>query len=313
MYATILIHVCSFNNPITYNDPLGDCPTCPQYQRSDDTWWVADRRTLIGSKYAGFSSFIDWALQNRGVAGGDTNPWAWTGMSSSDIYGTSFSMYGVGSSMGSITHQEYVHAVEKAKGPTVYNKWCKCRVPAIEVLAYDETYQNSEFRETALKALINYYKDKQQQTQGNGPGDPYGWDNFFKDAKTGATVVRGLTSARRVIENVYIEQATINNAIRGSTAAVPNSLRTISTVSKVAGGFGIAASWGIAFNELANDRDNTSTWVNAGVNTLIIGAAILGGPITVGVAAVAGIAYGVSYFMYGDEMDAAINNTFGYR
>ncbi|MBX2897723.1 MAG: hypothetical protein KF763_19940 [Cyclobacteriaceae bacterium] len=78
-----------------------------------------------------------------------------------------FERYGVGSSMGSITHQEYVHAVEKAKGPTVYNKWCKCRVPAIEVLAYDETYQNSEFRETALKALINYYKDK--QTQGNEP------------------------------------------------------------------------------------------------------------------------------------------------
>ncbi|MBX2897712.1 MAG: hypothetical protein KF763_19885 [Cyclobacteriaceae bacterium] len=81
-----------------------------------------------------------------------------------------FERYGVGSSMGSITHQEYVHAVEKAKGPTVYNKWCKCRVPAIEVLAYDETYQNSEFRETALKALINYYKDKQQQqTQGGRP------------------------------------------------------------------------------------------------------------------------------------------------
>jgi len=39
----------------------------------------------------------------------------------------------------------------------------------------------------------------------------------------------------------------------------------------------------------------------------------LGGPITVGIAAGAGIVYGVSYFMYGDQMDAAINNGLGYR
>jgi len=110
----------------------------------------------------------------------------------------------------------------------------------------------------------------QQQTNGGGPGDPYGWDNFFKDAKTGATVVRGLTSARNVIENVYIEQATINNAIRGSTAAVSNPLRTISTVSKVAGIPGIIASWGIAGYQVSQGTDNTSTWVNAGLNTVII-------------------------------------------
>lgn len=115
------------------------------------------------------------------------------------------------------------------------------------------------------------------------------------------------------MEKEYVVQATINNAIRSSTAAVPNSLRTISTFSRVAGVGGIAASWGIAFNDLANDRDNTSSWVNAGVNTAIIGAAILGGPITVGIAAGFGIAYGVSYLIYGDEMDGFINDNFGYR
>jgi len=77
----------SFNDPVTYNDPLGDCPTCPKYQRSDDTWWVADRRTLYESKYSGHSSLEDWLYNNQGSMYPSTNPWAWTGMSGSDIYG----------------------------------------------------------------------------------------------------------------------------------------------------------------------------------------------------------------------------------
>jgi hypothetical protein len=125
--------------------------------------------------------------------------------------------------------------------------------------------------------------------------------------------VRGLASARNIMEKEYVVQATINNAIRGWTAAVPNSLRTISTVSKVAGVGGILASWGIAGYQVVSGTDNTSTWVNAGVNTLIIGAAILGGPVTVGIATGAAIVYSVSYLLYGDEMDAAINENLGYR
>ena len=103
----------SFNDPVTFSDPLGDCPTCPQYQRSDDTWWVADRRTQ--GKYAVYNSFTDYIFQNQVGFGGETNPWAWTGMGSGDIYGPSFSMYGVGSGNGSISHQEYMVAVEQAK------------------------------------------------------------------------------------------------------------------------------------------------------------------------------------------------------
>lgn len=123
---------------------------------------MANRESLHGGRYTGFSSLNDFLRENRssGVFG-NTDPWAWTGMSSGDIYGPSFSMYGVGSgSYGSASHQEYVKAVEQAKGPTVYNKWCDCRVPAFEVLAYDGTNQNSEFRESALKSVISFYADK---------------------------------------------------------------------------------------------------------------------------------------------------------
>jgi len=95
------------------------------------------------------------------------------------------------------------------------------------------------------------------------------------------------------MENEYIAQATINNGLRGLKVAVPNSLRTISTVSKVAGGFSILASWGIAGYQVRNGTDNTSTWVNAGANTLLMGAIILGGPVTVGIATVGLIGYGV--------------------
>ncbi|QLH31492.1 MAG: hypothetical protein HWD62_02745 [Cyclobacteriaceae bacterium] len=105
----------SFNDPVTYNDPMGDCPTCPKYQRSDDTWWVADRRTLYGSKYSGHSSLEDWLYNNQGSMYPSTDPWAWTGMSGGDIYGSEFSQYGVGSGYGSISHQEYVYAVEQSK------------------------------------------------------------------------------------------------------------------------------------------------------------------------------------------------------
>lgn len=71
-------------------------PTC-QYQRSDDTWWVANRTSLNGGRYAGFSSFQDFAFQHQGGFGGGYDPWAWTGMGTGSIYGPSFEMLGAGS------------------------------------------------------------------------------------------------------------------------------------------------------------------------------------------------------------------------
>ncbi|QLH31481.1 MAG: hypothetical protein HWD62_02685 [Cyclobacteriaceae bacterium] len=109
-YASLSPYNFSFNDPVTFNDPSGADP----YQRSDDTWWVASRQSLYGSRYTGFSSVSELAFQNQAV-NISTNPWDWTGMGSGDIYGSEFSQYGVGSGYGSISHQEYVNAVEQAK------------------------------------------------------------------------------------------------------------------------------------------------------------------------------------------------------
>ena len=81
-YASLSPYNFSFNDPVTFSDPSGADP----YQRSDDTWWVSSRTSLYGSRYSGFSSAGELAFQNPAV-NLSTNPWAWTGMSTSDIYG----------------------------------------------------------------------------------------------------------------------------------------------------------------------------------------------------------------------------------
>jgi hypothetical protein len=62
-YSSLTPYNYSFNDPVYWNDPNGDCPDC-QYQRSDDTWWVAPRGTR--GKYEGFETFANWAYQNQG-------------------------------------------------------------------------------------------------------------------------------------------------------------------------------------------------------------------------------------------------------
>jgi|GEM_PF-1940835 len=100
-------------------------------------------------------------------------------------------------------------------------------------------------------------------------------------------------------------------------ASIPNSLNTITKIARIGGITGIAASWGIAGVEFYNKKDNTSTWVNAGLNTVILGtgiaATIFTAPVLGTIAGVAGVTYGVGYFLYGKEMDNHINTNFGYR
>gem|GEM_PF-3244944 len=91
-YASLSPYNFSFNDPVTFSDPSGADP----YQRSDDTWWVASRTSLQGSKYAGLSSFGDFAYQHQVGFGGETNPWAWTGMSREGIYGAGIFRFGKG-------------------------------------------------------------------------------------------------------------------------------------------------------------------------------------------------------------------------
>ena len=92
-YASLSPYNFSFNDPVTYNDPNGADP----YQRSDDTWWVASRESLAGGRYTGYSSLNDFLRENRpsGVLAMD-DPWAWTGMSSGEMYGEGIGRFGAG-------------------------------------------------------------------------------------------------------------------------------------------------------------------------------------------------------------------------
>ncbi|WP_430934556.1 RHS repeat-associated core domain-containing protein [Saccharicrinis sp. 156] len=212
-------------------------------------------------------------------------------------------------------------------GEVSYIETSKLRRENVQVLDY--TLKNGELYLKGTKFFNIYVPSKLTALNPNNAnriaelfgkynaqadGGDFGWDDAWQYTKTGASVVRGGAAFAKVIETEYVRQAVFNSSLAGKTVStVPNALGKISAVSKVAGGFGIAASWGIAGYHVANGTDNTSTWVNAGANTLILGAAILGGPITVGIAAGAGIVYGVSYLIYGDEMDSFIDNNFGYR
>lgn len=90
-YANLTPYNYSFNDPVYWNDPLGDCPTC-KYQRSDDTWWVAPRDQQGG--YAVYGSRQNWAYQNRNDNWApQVNPWAWTGI---DPYGSGVDWFGTG-------------------------------------------------------------------------------------------------------------------------------------------------------------------------------------------------------------------------
>jgi RHS repeat-associated protein len=306
-YASHSPYNYSFNSPVVFNDPNGADPDQVHNQLFRPV--IGDNGTAGGPSIANdFSTLFD---QTWGSGGYDNVG----GIANGNMVQTQMQQ-----DAQNMTPQEYGFKYGDKNSWVVYNENENSdgSISKGFYLYNDRSYWNdagSDFSSKGEALGFGVYK--------NGVGVGYwlhnaeessiDWGDIFKDAKTGATVVRGLASGRRFLENVYIEQATINNAIRGVTAEIPNSLRTISAVSKIAGGAGVLASWGIALNELANGRDNTSTWVNATTNTVIIGAAILGGPITIGVAAGAGIVYGVSYLIYGKEMDAFVDNNFGYR
>ena len=284
----------AFNNPVLLNDPNGDYPREVQIWREQNGGGPAYDYDIDsfggggGSWSPAYSGYNGPGTGNHWADGISNSDWTPNGGSATFRGGLAAGMIVLGGRLYAMTSEGLVEAQEDGRGYWINDNYIDENGEAIT----HATYIPAEAEQD---------------------GSEYGWDDFFKDGKTGATVVRGLASARNVMEKEYVAQATINNAIRGSTASVPNSLRAISTVSKVVGVGGILASWGIAGYQVVNGTDNTSTWVNAGVNTLIIGAAILGGPITVGIAAGVGIVYGVSYLVYGDEMDASINDNFGYR
>ncbi|MBX2897714.1 MAG: hypothetical protein KF763_19895 [Cyclobacteriaceae bacterium] len=100
-----------------------------------------------------------------------------------------FEGYGVGSSMGSITHQEYVHAVEKAKeagGKVEYHHgryWISVPLKRTLFIETPDDPNYSGYNLTLTWAGRESILVQQQQTQGNG--SDYKWYQFFNDHNPG--------------------------------------------------------------------------------------------------------------------------------
>ncbi|MBY0433563.1 MAG: hypothetical protein K2U26_05600 [Cyclobacteriaceae bacterium] len=79
-------------------------------------------------------------IQGMGVSGDD------------DMYGSMFGRAGT---------LDYDYSPQ----PTVYNKWCNCRVNAFDVLFFDPTNQNKELRALAEQAVKDYFSSEANPEQ----------------------------------------------------------------------------------------------------------------------------------------------------
>jgi RHS repeat-associated protein len=114
-YSSLTPYNYSFNDPVYWNDPNGDCPDC-QYQRSDDTWWAAPRDTQ--GKYQYYGTFANWAYQNWNTHGGGFNTYQnyyGSGWNNQMNNGSSFSNYGVATGWSDAYANAVINQVQDAK------------------------------------------------------------------------------------------------------------------------------------------------------------------------------------------------------
>ena len=101
--------------------------------------------------------------------------------------------------------------------------------------------------------------------------------------------------------------------LSGPKSAFVSKAASYSRVGNVLGGIGLGITVGSAISDHINGTDNTSTWVNVGVNVALYGAGFV-----VGVAAApwvigAGLLYTGARLVAGDQIDHFIDSNFGFR
>ena len=76
---------------------------------------------------------------------------------------------------------------------------------------------------------------------------------------------------------------------------------------------GVGATVISTYNAVANGKDNTSTWVNAGIGLGGAALTVLCAPEIVTVAAIGGAVWGVGQLVAGDQINGWIDDNLGYK
>ena len=132
-----------FNNPVYWNDPLGNDPPCRQCPTDENN--PPDDPTWRQSQDA-----HDW---NNGFVDGGTPFGRWFNSRVWDFYSNPFGGYVMGSGEMVWSKAEYYGKYNST--PHVYNSYVNEWVPAQEIVDWDPTHQNKEYRKLAQEALLN--------------------------------------------------------------------------------------------------------------------------------------------------------------
>lgn len=142
-YAGWTPYQYGFNNPVYWNDPLGNDPPCRQCPTDENN--PPDDPTWRQSQDA-----HDW---NNGFVDGGTPFGRWFNSRVWDFYSNPFGGYVMGSGEMVWSKAEYYGKYNST--PHVYNSYVNEWVPAQEIVDWDPTHQNKEYRKLAQEALLN--------------------------------------------------------------------------------------------------------------------------------------------------------------
>jgi RHS repeat-associated protein len=171
-YASLTPYNFAFNDPVYYNDRLGDSPTHQSWQDIEDS-----RKTDIDRNY----------YHSHGVLGDD------------DMYGRLFGREGIGSGNGSIAHQGYEAAHIKARetgGKVSYSAgeyWAEVQ---IEEFVVDPLYTGF------APGVMAFKKSGQKQTQGGQQEERYPLD---LTTATFSDIMKAFRYARQVQGSHYFQ------------------------------------------------------------------------------------------------------------
>jgi hypothetical protein len=167
---------------------------------------------------------------------------------------------------------------------------------------------------------------------GNG-GSGWGFSNNSLNTFDWVGNIAGIASTYPTIDGVWkYHQNKSNTWWRGKNGnyynknsvrfngGYKNSMNIAKNSSKLIRGVGGALTWvsmgatiGSTISAVVNDTHNTSTWVGFVAGVGLGALTIVGSPVIVTGAAIAGAVWGISQLVAGDQINGWIDNNFGYR